>query len=426
VQRAAGACARRCDAARIEAHAGRTRCAHPSRLIMSDDQIRARRATVRGMRTLAQLPQSLDAGITSVRFIASLVFGKGLPGNAAAYASGRSWKDRDVIVEALRALDDPLAPAREELRREMISKAGSDAVDLSSGIASPSQAISVDLVEMLRPSTLIGRIPGMRQTPVQEQIVMQRDGAYAGYVDEGAPAPVVELAFEAPVFLQNGKIVVIVPYTKTLAMLSKPGAEATVRADLKRAMSLGADRQFIDPNIAAAGDAPASITHGGHQVVAAGSTIADVDAALADALAWFSANNIGLDQAVWVMSSNVAARLALKRGSSGAPAYPLLTAKGGALLGLPVFTSNACELQGSPNESVAALIDADSIAIADEGASISVSTAGSLQMTTTPSGGAAQMYSLFQNNLIAVRASRFVNWALRRPGVAVIRGAQVF
>jgi hypothetical protein len=54
--------------------------------------------------------------------------------------------------------------------------------------------------------------------------------------------------------------------------------------------------------------------------------------------------------------------------------------------------------------------------LADEGGvTIDMSTEASVQMNDAPSAGAQSLVSLWQNNLVGIRAEQFINWTAARP-----------
>ena len=70
------------------------------------------------------------------------------------------------------------------------------------------------------------------------------------------------------------------------------------------------------------------------------------------------------------------------------------------------------------------LADANQILLADDGqVSVDVSREASLEMDDAPSGGPQSLVSLWQNNLVGLRAERYVTWKLRRDvGVTYLTG----
>jgi hypothetical protein len=111
------------------------------------------------------------------------------------------------------------------------------------------------------------------------------------------------------------------------------------------------------------------------------------------------------------MAQNVAFTLGTVVNSLGQTAFPGMNIDGGSLLGVPVVTSNVMT-----NQIVA--VHTPSILYADEGGvQIDVSTEASLQMDsapTNPTDATTVMVSMFQRNLIALRAEREIFWVKAR------------
>ena len=67
-----------------------------------------------------------------------------------------------------------------------------------------------------------------------------------------------------------------------------------------------------------------------------------------------------------------------------------------------------------------AIVDADGTALSmDEEAEISTSGEASVQLSNTPAGGAAASTTLWQANLIGIRATWYVSWGVRKAVPAV-------
>jgi valyl-tRNA synthetase len=59
----------------------------------------------------------------------------------------------------------------------------------------------------------------------------------------------------------------------------------------------------------------------------------------------------------------------------------------------------------------------------DGGVSLDMSMEASVQMDDAPSAGAQSLVSLWQNNLVGIRAERYINWSPRRAsnlGIALL------
>jgi hypothetical protein len=127
------------------------------------------------------------------------------------------------------------------------------------------------------------------------------------------------------------------------------------------------------------------------------------------------------------MSNRMATKLSLMRNALGQKEFPDMTIFGGMLEGFPVIASEAVDLH-SGGEMIA-FMNADDIYFADDGpVTIDASREASIEMSTTPTNPATAstvLTSLWQNNLIALRAERYMNWTKRRSAaVAYIDNAR--
>jgi HK97 family phage major capsid protein len=119
------------------------------------------------------------------------------------------------------------------------------------------------------------------------------------------------------------------------------------------------------------------------------------------------------------------------QNASGGPEFPGITPLGGSLLGFPVVVSeNIPAAGGSPTDGYPiTFVVASEILLADDGGvSIDISREASLQMDTSPDSpatGTTTLVSLWQHNMVAIKAERFVNWKARRStAAAYIQGAK--
>ncbi len=349
---------------------------------------------------------SVPKGAAFGRYCKALLLARGDPLNAAAYAEGRGPAWREVGM-ALRSVVTPMTAAGN-----------------ATSIAYP---IAYDFAEMLRPLTVIGRMVGLHRVPFNLITLATVTGAGATWVGEGLPIPASALDFDKGTTLTFAKVSSLVIETLELIRSSTPNIESILSADVARAAAFAIDLAFLSPeNSGSAGIRPASITFGGSAfITSTGSAIANIDVDLRSALSVLNNGNVDLSTAVWCMAPHTAVYLSTLRGSGGANAYPLVTARGGFLLGLPILTSNAIgQDSNSPSETFIALIAASEVLLADDGAStVEVSDQASIQADDAPttSNGSSAIVSLWQNNLASLKASRVVNWQRRRTaGVAVI------
>jgi HK97 family phage major capsid protein/HK97 family phage prohead protease len=284
------------------------------------------------------------------------------------------------------------------------------------------QQMASEFIELLRPATILGRIPGLRRVPFNISMPGQTGGSSVGWVGEGKPKPVSALAFNTTT-LRFAKAAGIVVMTDELVRFSNPSAEAVVQADLVAAMAEFLDTQLVDPTVAAIENvSPASITHGVTPVHASG---VDADAVRADVKAVF-ANlldaNLSAAGSVWMMQETTAMGLSMMLNALGQPEFPGITATGGNFFGLPVVTSQNPGLttSDSPAGGRIVLAKASEIMLADDGQVVlDASREASLQMNSAPDDpttASTVMVSLWQNNMVGLRAERWINWQKRRSG----------
>jgi HK97 family phage major capsid protein/HK97 family phage prohead protease len=290
----------------------------------------------------------------------------------------------------------------------------------------PYQQMTSDFIELLRPATLVGRMTGLRSVPFNVRIPGQTQGSTVNWVGELGAKPVSALAFE-DITLRFNKLAGIVVISDELARLSTPSAEAIIRGDLTAQIAQFMDDSFINPAYAAVTDVrPASVTNDATEVPSTGT---DADALRTDVRSLYStfiSANLSTAGAVWVMTSTQAMAIGMMLNPLGQAEFPGLGAEGGTFMGLPVLVSEVVPTDSSG--SIIVLVKQSEILLADEGGvTIDVSREASLQMNSTPDSpptAATVMTSLWQQNLVGIRAERMVTWRKRRPqAVAYISGA---
>ena len=265
------------------------------------------------------------------------------------------------------------------------------------------QNIANDFIELLRPATIVGKIPGLRNVPFNTKVPSQTAGGTYGWVGEAKPKPVTKLAF-ASVSLGVTKIAGIIVLTQELVKLSNPSAEDLVRRDMIAGIAQFMDAQFIDPAVAAvAGVNPASITNGAPTAAATVSPLADIMGLISH----FATNNIAVDGVTFIMSAANALALSFRTNLDGSPLFPGIGINGGNYRGLTFITSQAA------GTNVIALQPQLVLYADDGGVTIDASQEASLQMDSAPASpaDATTVYvSLWQTNTVGLRAERFVNW----------------
>lgn len=285
-----------------------------------------------------------------------------------------------------------------------------------------------EFIELLRAATIIGRIPGLRRVPFNVQIPRATGDPSVNWVGEGKVKPVSAMAFDS-ITLRWNKVAGIVPITEELMKFSNPAADTLVRDALVAAIAYLTDRDFLDPTKTATDVSPASVTQGVTPIVASGTTADALRADLGRLLAAYLVANMSVSGLVLVMTSVMAMRLSLMRNALDQKEFPDINMAGGTLEGIPVIVSeNIVAANGSPGDGgLIVALNAPEILLAEEGVSVDVSREASLQMETTPDSPATAstvLVSLWQHNMVGIRAERYITWLKRRAGaVQYINGA---
>lgn len=361
-------------------------------------QARTVHAQVRAARTV-------PPGTGFTRFVLALCRTKGNPWAAVEVAkANEQWRAETPDVELA-------------LRSAVASGTTTDSA--WAGPLVPYQNLTSEFIEYLRPMTIIGRIPGLRNVPFKVKIPRQTGASTVGWVGEGQVRPLSALAFDS-ITLDIATLSGIVTLTDQLIRYSTPAAEALVQSDLAKGIVQFMDQEFVDPTNAATGVSPASITNGVTPIFASGTDADSMRKDIGLLIENFLVSNLQLDSACWVMSQVTAARINLIRNALGQKEYPEINANGGNFEGFPVITSQSVlAVGGSPTDGwPIVLMNAGDILIADEGQiRIDASSEASLQMDNSPDSpptASTTFVSMFQSGMMAIKADRDINWAKRR------------
>jgi HK97 family phage major capsid protein len=371
--------------------------------------------TVGAARSVHVLP-NVAKGTAFTRFAIALMRSKGDLMQAVEIARG--WHDSTPEVEAV-------------LRAAVAVGTTSDPAWAAPLVEY--QNMTGEFIELLRPETIMGQIQGFRRVPFNIKMPAQVSGSSANWVGEGKPKPVSALSFNT-VTLGFSKAAGIVVMTDELVRFSNPSAEAIVQRDMIATIAQFLDVQFIDPAIAAvAGVHPASITNGAPNIPASGVTADALRQDIGTLFAMFVQANMSIRGAYWIMDPIMALSIGMLSNALGQAEFPGINMNGGIFFGLPVVvSSNVPHVAGSEGPPVVeastmiVLCLPSEILLADDGGvTLDASREASLQLDDAPAAGAATLVSLWQNNMVALRAERYINWQRRRPqAVAYISGAR--
>jgi HK97 family phage major capsid protein/HK97 family phage prohead protease len=364
----------------------------------------------------------LPKGTAFTRYVIALGMAKGNLDVASKIAQRDQWKDTPEVASVL---NHALMNGTTEIIKAPVAE-GNTYNNTWAGALVQYQYMTSEFIDLLRPQTILGRLNGFRRVPFNIRIPLQTAGATAYWVGEGSVKPMSSLAFDTTT-MGFSKVAALVAFTQELLRFSNPSIEELVRQDLIATCAQFLDTSFLDPTRTAGtgtgGPSPASVTNGAPSVIATGT---DADAARADigtTLRAMAALNLPMASGVWVMGVQQAISFSLMLNALGQKEFPDITANGGTLLGFPVITSeNVPASGGSPADGhMMVFLLPSEILLADDGnVSIDMSTEASLQMESAPDSPATAstvMVSLWQRNMVALRAEREINWMKRRTGV---------
>lgn len=338
---------------------------------------------------IVQVVSRVDKGIGFARAAMALMACKGNRGDAIEQAK-KHWPDMGAELEiVLKAEQLPGTTTGTTWALPLIQTRLTD-----------------EFLEMLRPATIIGRIPRLRRVPFNISMPGQTGGGTYSWVGENAPKPVSGLALNTTT-LRWAKVAGIIPFTKEAMKFSNPSIEAIVRDDMIKGAAQFLDTQFIDPAVhESVNVSPGSITDQIVNTAASGTTAAAFRADFRNILGKFIINNENPTDAVILMSATVAMNLSSLMNSLGQAEFPTVSLQGGSYLGIPIIVSQAVGAR-------IILLNPTQILIAyEDGVTIDISEEASVVMTTTPasSPAATSLVSFWQNNLIGLRMEQFITW----------------
>jgi len=336
-------------------------------------------------------------GTEFIRYVQALAVSRGSTLQAVEYA--KRWHDSTPRVELV-------------LKAAVAAGTTTDAT--WAGPLAPITPLTQEFLALLRPQTILGKVENFLKVPFNVSIASQTGGGTYQWVGQGAPKPVGKLQF-GTVTLSILKCAGIITITEELARTSTPSAEEVIRRDMIAGIAAFLDAEFIDPTKAAvAGVSPGSVTNGVTPITTAGPTPANARTdiqAMANAM---TAANLSSAGAVLILSETNALALTNALNPLGQPLFPGMAQGGGTIMGYKAVPSQAAG-------TTVALVQPTAILYADDGGvTIDVSREASVQMDSAPDNPALAttiLTSLWQNNLVGLRAERFINWKKARAGV---------
>lgn len=362
-------------------------------------------------------PDKLEPGIGFVRLVKVKMAAK-LSGEPPLLVAQKMYGPQSEVAGIITKANEVVAGT---------TLSGNWAADL---VSAEGAAVAAFL-EYLRPATILGKfgmgnVPALARLDFYTPYVTQTGGGAAYWVGEGKPKPLTAFDFDRAT-LTPLKIANIAVLTEENIRYSTPNSDVIVRKALVDAIAAGLDVAFVDPaNNGSANVKPPSVTYGASAIVSPGTGDADdVRLAVRALMQKFIDASNAPTAGVWIMSASNALALSLMVNALGQPEFAGISMAGGVFFGLPVIVSQHIG-------SVVALVAADQVFLGDEGGvQVDMSREASLEMRSSGLGmdgtagtATAASVSMFQTNMVALRAERAINWKrARASAVAYLTAA---
>lgn len=338
--------------------------------------------TPRTWSTPTTVTPNTEPGILLARYAIAKLAARFDGTDAATYAAAR-WRDTPQVSLALKA-----------------AVAAGSTTDAAWAKPLVHNSISADFIPLLRAATILGKIGGLRNVPFNVDIPAQTGTGAVNWVGQGLPKPVSAMAFGS-VNLDFAKVAGIVVLTQELIRFSNPKAEGIVRDAMVADIAAFLDKQFTDPAVAAvAALNPASITNGAPTAPATTNPIADIMGLIGH----FVTAGLPLENLTFIMGPSNAFSLAFRTNADGSPEFPGVGLNGGTWRGVQFIVSSAV------GALVIALLPGYILYADDGGVTVDASSEASIQMDSAPANPVTSSVSMFQSNMVAIRAERYTTW----------------
>jgi HK97 family phage major capsid protein len=270
---------------------------------------------------------------------------------------------------------------------------------MSTGDASALLAASRAYVQVITRRTILGRLTGTTNVPPLIQVPTTTADPAADWVAELAPIPATNLSVDTE-STDATKLATILGVSTEWLRSTDDRALNLVDAYVTRALRLAEDRALLSSDAAVPSERPAGLLNG-LSPVSPGSPFGAAD--YAGAL-WDAVRDGDALAPAFILSARGAMFLASLR-DGGALLFPNVGPTGGNISGVQIIVSPA-----ATNRLV--LVDASCLAVVDDGLTVDRSTSSAVQLSTTPSAGAAALVSAFQGNLAFLKFVRRIFWKL--------------
>jgi len=259
-------------------------------------------------------------------------------------------------------------------------------------------------IESLRSLSLFDQmLPSMVRVPPNAQTSIVTLGASGEIVTEGSWAPLSKLQISGS-FLAPQKAIALVVSSAELLRMGTAGTQTLFANELRAAVAQATDAPVVS-----------ALLNGLTVNASSGSARDDIATLLT------SITLRATSKPFWLTSPEVVQELASLYGESG-PLYPdLVVPEGGSIAGIPLRAADVLT-NYSGNGRYLALVDASQLAGESDLVELDASTEASLQMSDAPTDAPENLVSLFQDDAVALKATRSFCFArLKNSAVAALK-----
>ena len=368
-------------------------------------EVLAARSAVR-VGPASSAPLAKGAGVA--RYVQLLLASRGVDAMAIELAR-RNFADMPQLVDIFRAR------GAGALQRAAVTPATTTDPAWAGALAAQRQ-LGSELIELVTPETVLGQLEGLRRVPFNVKIPRETQAiAQAKWVGQGQSKPVGKGAFDF-VTVPYTKVALICLFSEELARFSDPSAEALIRSGLVRSIGQFLDEQFLSTNAPVTNVSPGGILNGlpsGQIFASSGPSWESVLFDIVSAVNKLDSGLVAARRPTWIMSRANKTAVGFLPNAFGVSAFPSVSAAG-RLADIPIVVSS-----NMPNDRVL-LVDADMLLYAsDPSIALDVSREASVQADSEPATPPSGMISLWQQDLIGIRAEQFAWWGRARDQAIV-------
>ena len=255
-------------------------------------------------------------------------------------------------------------------------------------------------------SVFDGLWPNMVQAPLRTHVVVVSTTLTASAIAEASIKPASRLSLAAN-DLDVVKCAAFLAVSQELLRSSVPSALVVLQRELQTAIARCTNSVFLP-----------ILTSGATSFVSSGTSASAVRQDLRTLLATVSSG--AGSKLVFIVTRTIAEALSMIGDSSGGPAFPNATVNGGQIGGVPVIVAD----EAVSGEII--LCDSSQVAAGQEGLKLDTTNEAMIQLDTvgdSPVTASTVMSSLWQLNLVAIKAERFIGAkVLRSDAVAKVTG----